>query len=196
MGAKKKESTNFYALCICEGDHVSVENHGKHWICLGHIISIYKNTKTAAVKWEETQKKDTVHLGDCKKYNKLEVIPRKHKSTDFFCEIRQTKRGKPPPGQMKNMFFFNENLSKLCAEGAIQNLLNMLHFLPEDMNIFWELASSDLITLMKSLNESFVPKAVITPSLGIDSIQKCLWILRKKFKFQTTKKLTTSIFSV
>jgi hypothetical protein len=40
---------------------------------------------------------------------------------------------------------------------------------------------------MKSLNESFVPKAVLTPSLVINLIQKCLWILRKKFKFQTTK---------
>jgi hypothetical protein len=105
LGAKKKESTNFDALCICEGDRVSVKNHGKHWIHLGHIISIDKNTKTAIVKWEETRKKDTVHLGDCKKYNKLDVIPRKWKSTDFFCEIPQTKRGKPPPGQMKNMFF-------------------------------------------------------------------------------------------
>jgi hypothetical protein len=82
-----------------------VENHGKHWIYLGCIISIDKNTKTAVVKWEETWKKDTVHLGDCKKYNKLDVIPRKWKSSGFFCEIPQTKRGKPPPGQMKNMFF-------------------------------------------------------------------------------------------
>ncbi len=57
------------------------------------------------MKWEETLKKDTVHLGDCKKYNELEFIPRKCKSKDFFCEIPQTKRGKPPPGQMKNMFF-------------------------------------------------------------------------------------------
>jgi hypothetical protein len=56
------------------------------------------------------------------------------------------------------------------------------------MNIFGELASSDLITLMKTLNESFVPNAVLTPCLGIDSIQMCLWILGKKFKFQTTKK--------
>jgi hypothetical protein len=86
-----------------------------------------------------------------------------------------------------HLFFSDENLSKLCAEGAIQNLLSMLHFLPEDM-IFWgEFATSDLLTLMKSLNESYVPKAVLKPSLGIDSIQKCLWILRKKFKFQTTK---------
>jgi hypothetical protein len=51
------------------------------------------------------------------------------------------------------MFYSDENLSKLCTKGAIQNLLNMLHFLPEEMILFWELATSDLVTLMKSLNE-------------------------------------------
>ncbi len=51
LGVKKKESTNFDALCVCEGDRVSVENHGKHWIHLEHIICIDKNTKTAVVKW-------------------------------------------------------------------------------------------------------------------------------------------------
>ncbi len=106
MGAKKKESSNFDAFCVCEGDRVSVKNHRKHWIHLGYIISIDKNTKTAVVKWEETWKKDTVYLGDCKKYKELDVIPRKWKSTDFFCEIPQTKRGKPPPGQVKKHVFF------------------------------------------------------------------------------------------
>ncbi len=52
-GAKKKESTNSDALCVCVGDRVSVKNHGKHWIHLGHTISIDKNTKTAVLKWEE-----------------------------------------------------------------------------------------------------------------------------------------------
>jgi hypothetical protein len=55
------------------------------------------------------------------------------------------------------------------------------------MDIFLELTTSDLFALMKSLNETFVPRAVLSPSLGINSIQKCLWILHKKFKFQTTK---------
>ncbi len=50
LGAKKKESTNFDALWVCEGDPVSVENHGKLWIHLNYIISIDKNTKTALVK--------------------------------------------------------------------------------------------------------------------------------------------------
>ena len=112
-----------------------MENHGKHWIHLGRIISIDKDTKSAVVKWEITLKKDTVHLVDCKKYNNLD-IQRKWKSTDFFCEIIQTKRVMPPPDQIQNMFYSDENLSKLCTEGAIQNLLNMLHFLQEYIDIF------------------------------------------------------------
>ncbi len=47
---------------------------------------------------------------------------------------------------------------------------------------------------MKSFNESLVPKAVLTPSLEIDSIQKCLCILRKKFKFQTTQEINYKHF--
>jgi hypothetical protein len=42
LGAKKKESTNSDALCICVGDCVSVENHGKPWIHLGQISSLKK----------------------------------------------------------------------------------------------------------------------------------------------------------
>jgi hypothetical protein len=85
-------------------------------------------------------------------------------------------------------------LSKICAEGAIQNLMNMLDFSTEDMTIFWELATSNLLTRMESLNESNVPKAVLKPNLRIDLIQKCLWILPKKFNFQTTKKLNIKHF--
>jgi hypothetical protein len=36
--------------------------------------------------------------------------------------------------------------------------------------------------------------AILTPSLGSNLIQKCLWILRKKFKFQTTKKINYKHF--
>jgi hypothetical protein len=85
-----------------------MENTG---FILDILSALTKNTKTAVVKWEETLKKNTVHLSDCKKYNELDVIPRKRKSTDFFCEIPQTKRGKPPPGQMKNIFFMKTRQS-------------------------------------------------------------------------------------
>jgi hypothetical protein len=47
---------------------------------------------------------------------------------------------------------------------------------------------------MESLNESNEPKKFLKPSLGIDLIKKCLWILRKRFNFQTTKKLNIKYF--
>ncbi len=103
LGAKKKESTNFDALCICVGDYDSVENHGKYWIHLGHIISI--DIKNSCCEMGRDTEKGHVHLGDCKNYNKLDLIPRKRKSIDFFCEIPQTKRGKLPPGKTKACFF-------------------------------------------------------------------------------------------
>ncbi len=56
------------------------------------------------------------------------------------------------------------------------------------------MATSDLVTLMKLLNKSFVPKAVLIPSLEIHSTQKCLWIQCKKFKFQTTQKINYKHF--
>jgi hypothetical protein len=57
------------------------------------------------VKWEEILKMDIVNLGDFKKYNELYVIPRKCKSTDFFCEIPQTKKGMPPWPNKKHALF-------------------------------------------------------------------------------------------
>jgi hypothetical protein len=55
------------------GDHVTVANHGKHWIQLAKFCSIYKSTKLAVVKWDVNLKKDTVDLGDCKKYDEMDV---------------------------------------------------------------------------------------------------------------------------
>ena len=77
-GAKKKESKNSPNSCLCVGDLVTVENHGKHWIQLAEIHSIDYSTKLAIAKWDVTQKKDTANLGDCKKYDEMDVSQRKH----------------------------------------------------------------------------------------------------------------------
>jgi hypothetical protein len=66
--------------------------------------------------------------------------------------------------------------------------MNMLHCSKEYMELFWELATSDLSLIMKSLNESNVPKKDFKTGLGIDLIEKCPWILCKKFNFATTTK--------
>ncbi len=43
--------------------------------------------------------------------------------------------------QMENGFYSEDNLSKLCAEGAIRNLLNMLHCSRDELDSFWEMAT-------------------------------------------------------
>jgi hypothetical protein len=96
---------------------------------------------------------------------------------------------------MKNMFHSQDNLSKLCAEGAIRNLMHILHHSTKDITTFWELATTSLPSLRSSLNEALIPGSIITSENVIDSIEKCLWILWKKFNFTTTKRLKVSHFN-
>jgi hypothetical protein len=113
-GAKKKESKNSDASqtkeCLSVGDCVIVANHGTKRIHLAQIVSIDNSTKLDVVKWDMTQKKDIVDLGDCKKYEDQDVSPRQRTSTDFFLKKPKSGMNKkldeslnPPPGQFKNM---------------------------------------------------------------------------------------------
>ncbi len=132
--------------------------------------------------------KGHVHLGDCKNYNKLDLIPRKRKSIDFFCEIPQTKRGKLPPGKTKACFFS----MKTCWNYALKVPFTTYWTCCISCKKIWTIFENWPHQIWSpSWNHwmSYVPKTVLKPSLGIDSIQKCLWILCKKFNFQTTKKL-------
>ncbi len=113
----------------------------------------------------------------------------------YFVRYNRQRGGSHLLAKWKTCFF----LMKTCQSYALKEPFKTYWTCCISCQKIWffgELATSDLFALMKSLNETFVPRAVLSPSLGIDSIQKCLWILHKKFKFQTTKKLTTSIFSV
>jgi hypothetical protein len=203
-GSKKKESSNspetpYISSCPCVGDHVIVSNQGSKWDHLAKIVEFIESTSSAVVKWDSTLKKDIVDLADCKKYDVDEVSDRKRKATDFYqnssMNNQMSKKSiQTPPGEIRNMFYSRENLCKLCAEGSVINLMNVLHCSPADMTSFWNLATSPLHYIQQSLNEVQVPKAVIGASFGIDSIEKCLWILRKKFNFATTSKLRLSEF--
>ncbi len=92
------------------------------------------------------------------------------------------------------MFYSKENLGKLCAEGAIRNLMNVLHCSHADMTSFWTLATSSLHSILASFNEVQLPRAIMSHSFGINSIEKCLWIIRTKFNFATTSKLRVAEF--
>jgi hypothetical protein len=43
--------------------------------------------------------------------------------------------------QTENRFYSEDNLSKLCAEGAVRNLMNMLQCLRAELDSSWEMAT-------------------------------------------------------
>ncbi len=100
--------------------------------------------------------------------------------------------------QMENRIYSEDNLSKLYAEGAVINLMNMLHCSRAKLDSFWEMATMSVqetqFALKDLLNDKKVPNGVIKGNLEVDLIEKCLWILRKKFHFATTSKLKLSCF--
>jgi hypothetical protein len=61
----------------------------------------------------------------------------------------------------------------------------------QDIEEFWTLVALPFFTMSDSLQED-VPKAVCNSHQQVNSIQKCLWILRTKFRFISTQKLKFS----
>ncbi len=141
-------------------------------------------------------------LCDCKKYEENHVGHRKQKPTEFYMDEPVKKHMKTEKSelevQMENRFYSEDNLSKLCAEGAVKNLMNMLHCLRDKLDTFWEMATMSVqetqLALKDMLHEKKVPNSVIKRNLEVDSIEKSLWILRKKFNFATASKLKLSCF--
>jgi hypothetical protein len=81
------------------------------------------------VKWDVTWKKDMADLGDCKKYDEKDVSQRKRKSTDFYFDMtdKKCKANKksdellnPPTRHMKNMFYLEENSSKVAPKVLLE----------------------------------------------------------------------------
>ena len=95
---------------------------------------------------------------------------RKQKSTNFFSpisgkKIASNKQHQSDRSDMqhctKNKFFSVKNTTKLCAEGAIGNLMNVLHCNEIEVNQFWSIVQSPIHLIQTTLGESLVPKAVL-----------------------------------
>jgi hypothetical protein len=91
-------------------------------------------------------------------------------------------------------YYSLENTSIFCTEGSMKNLLNMLRFSEHDVNVFWDLVTAPLHSISERLGD-VVPKIVCNHFSQVNSIQKCLWILWKHFKFTSTKKMKLSYFT-
>jgi hypothetical protein len=70
----------------------------------------------------------------------------------------------------------------------------MLRFSEHDVSMFWDLATAPLHSISERLHE-VVPKIVCNHYSQVNSIQKCLWILRKQFDFIATKKMKLLYFT-
>jgi hypothetical protein len=97
-------------------------------------------------------------------------------------------------GCTENMFYSEKNSSKLCAEGAIGNLMNVLHCPENEVRQFRDIVQSPVRLILQTLGELSVPKAVLKSGGECDSIQKSLWILCKKIKFSTTSAFRIECF--
>ncbi len=84
-------------------------------------------------------------------------------------------------------YYSLQNTSTFCAEGSVRNLLYMLRLSEHDVTVFWKLATAPLHSISERLCD-VVPKIVCNHLIHVNSIQKCLWILQKQFKFASTKK--------
>jgi hypothetical protein len=71
------------------------------------------------------------------------------------------------------MSYSEKNFSKLCAEGAIGNLMNVLHC-PQKVKQFWDIVQSPMHLILQTLGNSSMPKAVLKSGGECDSIQKSL----------------------
>jgi hypothetical protein len=82
-GAKKKELINQSSVLFDEGlqvgNHVVVENHGKYWPHEAEIVDIDMENNTVWIRWETTQKLDSVDLGALIQFSLEDALPRKQK---------------------------------------------------------------------------------------------------------------------
>ncbi len=56
-------------------------------------------------------------------------------------------------GCTENMFCSEKNSSKLCAEGAIGNLMNVLHCPENEVKQLWDIVQSPVHLILQTLGE-------------------------------------------
>ena len=131
------------------------------------ILQMNDDGISVLVKWGTSLKKENVFINNCRKFDVEKTYLRKRKATDFFAPMAAEEivhESEPDvrlicaDGQVNNIFFNRDNISKQCAQGAIANLLNMLQCSKEELEIFWHLANSDEHVIEKQLREQVPTK--------------------------------------
>jgi hypothetical protein len=164
--AKKKECKEQRRVLSDEGlqvgNHVFVENHGNQWPHQAQIVDIDMENNFALIRWETTQNIDYIDLEDLKRCSMDDSVSRKQKSTDFYTPPSGKKNASAEQHQYdrsnlqrctKNMFYSEKNSSKLCTEGAIENLMSVLHCPQNEVKQFWDIVQLPMHLILQTLGE-------------------------------------------
>jgi hypothetical protein len=150
------------------------------------------------IRQEMTRKTELVDIKDLKKYSVSEKSPRKRKPTEFLrpqSDAKFSDENISTEDEIQNKFYSHNNSAKLCAEGSLVNLLVRFGCCKEDIEGFWDIVcDQSLQSVCAKLGETFVPKNVYKNGGGVDSIEKSIWVLRKKIHFEFTTRMKESSF--
>jgi hypothetical protein len=168
-GAKKKERIEQRRVLSDEGlqvgDHVVVESHCNQWPHKAQIVDNDMESNLGLIRWETTWNTNCIDLEDLKWFLMEDSAPRIQKSTDFYTPPSGKKLHRLSNINMTDLIckmFYSEKISsKLCAEGAIGNLMNVLYCPEDEVKQFWDIVQSPVHLILQTLGESSVPKAVL-----------------------------------
>ena len=91
-----------------------------------------------------------------------------------------------------NVWWTVNNYAKLCTEGCVFNMLCHMN-LTDDANKFRQLAVHDTVPDLKlAMGVTAIPKRVLDATHGVDPIEKCMWILEKRFNCRRLGYLNTA----
>jgi hypothetical protein len=122
-----------------------------------------------------------------------ESVKKKKPSEDIINDSSVSQKIQTKMRSYQHMYS-TSNTQKKCAEGAVVNLLIQLHFPPEDVDEFWRLSFLPIDNIMLELGEKQIPNKVQSAAGAVNALEKCIWILRKKFHFSTTTALKPNRF--
>ncbi len=137
------------------------------------------------IRWEMTRKTELVDIKDLQKNSISEKSPRKRKPTEFFLPQPDSKisdENMSMEDEIQNKFYSHNNSAKLCAEGSLVNLLDRFGCSEEDIKGFCDtVCNQSLQSVCAKLGETFAPKNVYKKGGGVDSMEKSIWVLHKKY---------------
>ena len=111
------------------------------------------------------------------------------KSDDDFKAMVDTTTCGP-----RNVWYDSDNFAKWCTEGSVTNLVCQLLSIDE-ADHFKNIACLPNDALLFSMEVDKFPKNVQSKQNQIDPVEKCVWILEKKFKCRRSMYLNPDLFT-